>query len=88
VDPQMPVQGVAGRQEIDKTNNFGQVYRRYSKEEQDALVKNITADISSVAEQTKLLAICNFYRAEKHLGKRLAKNLGIDLTPYLQHLNN
>ncbi|WP_332691548.1 catalase [Halalkalibacter lacteus] len=90
VDPQMPVQGVAGRQEIDKTNNFGQagqVYRRYSKEEQDALVKNITADISSVAEQTKLLAICNFYRADEELGNRLAKKLGIDLTPYLQHIN-
>jgi catalase len=51
-------------------------------------VKNVTNDLKSVAEQTQLLALCNFYRADESLGKRLAENLGLDLTPYLQHINN
>jgi len=82
---------LAGRQEIAKTNNFGQagqVYRRYTKEEQDALVKNLTNDLQTVAEQTKLLAICNFYRADESLGIQLAEKLGVDLSPYLQYMNN
>jgi len=90
-DVPYPVQGEAMRKTIEKTNNFGQagqVWNRYSAAEQDALVKNLTADLSSVTDQTKLLAICNFYRADAELGKRLAQGLKVDLTPYLQHMQS
>jgi catalase len=88
-DHQMPLTGVAGRQQIEKTNDFGQagqVYRRYTKEEQETLVKNLSNDLKNVAEETVLRAVCNFYRADENLGKRIANNLKVDLTPYLQHL--
>lgn len=84
-----PIQGTAGRQKISKTNDFGQagqVWRRYSKKEQDALVKNLTADLKEVKnEQIVLRAICNFFRADRELGQRLAHQLNVDLTPFLQH---
>ncbi|WP_100406355.1 catalase [Bacillus solitudinis] len=90
MDPQMPITGVAGRQKVEKTNDFGQagkIYRSYTKEAQDALVKNLTNDLQVVAEQTQLLAICNFYRADEGLGKSLAEGLQLDITPYIQHLS-
>lgn len=88
-DAPYPVQGEAARKVIDKPNNFGQagqVWHRYSPAEQDALVKNLANDLQSVEEKTKLLAICNFYRADEELGKRLAAKLQVDLTPFLQHI--
>ncbi|MDV2685825.1 catalase [Alkalihalophilus lindianensis] len=88
-DPQTPIHGVTGRQPIDKQNDFGQagqVWRRYSIEEQDAVIKNITADLEDVAEQTVMLAICNFYRADEEFGQRLADSLGKDITPYVEKL--
>ncbi|GAB6992236.1 catalase [Paenibacillus pini] len=84
------VQSEVVRAKIEKPNDFGQagaVYRKYSLEEQDALVKNLTADLKHVSEQTVLLVICNFYRADAGLGKRLAENLNVDLTPFLSHLS-
>jgi len=84
-----PIGGAAGRQKIAKTNDFGQagqVWRRFSNEEKDALVKNLTADLKQVAEATRLRAICNFYRADAELGQRLADNLNADIQPYLKPL--
>jgi catalase len=84
-----PIGGAAGRQKIAKTNDFGQagqVWRRFSNEEKDALVKNLTADLKQVAEATLLRAICNFYRADAELGQRLADNLNVDIQPYLKPL--
>ncbi|WP_198957499.1 catalase [Paenibacillus selenitireducens] len=88
-DSPYPVQGEALRKVIEKKNDFGQagqVWRKYSAAEQEAFVKNLSGDLSSVTEQSKLLAICNFYRADADLGKRLAERLNVDLTPYLQHI--
>ncbi|CAH1217501.1 Catalase [Paenibacillus plantiphilus] len=82
-----PVQGEAVRQKIEKKNDFGQagqVWRRYSEEEQTAVVGNLSADLQAVSEQTKLLAICNFYRADQELGERLAASLQVDITPYVK----
>ncbi|WP_025027035.1 catalase [Caldalkalibacillus mannanilyticus] len=84
-----PLHGSAGRQKISKTNDFGQagqVWRRYSPTEQEAVIRNLSADLQSVSEQTVLLAICNFYRADEELGKRLADSLKVDITPYLKHI--
>lgn len=86
-----PLNGSAGRQKIAKTNDFGQagqVYNRYSDEEKAALVRNLAEDLEQVAQQTRLLAICNFYRADADLGQRLADALNVDIQPYLQQLAN
>ncbi|MBB3112340.1 catalase [Paenibacillus phyllosphaerae] len=84
-----PLQGQAGRQKIAKTNDFGQageVFNRYSDSEKEALIRNLAGDLSSVAERTKLLAICNFFRADAVLGQKLADALGMDISAYTKHL--
>jgi len=78
-----------GRYITEKPNNFdqaGEVWRRYSDEEQEAVIKNLTNDLKQVREDIVLRAICNFYRADETLGMRLANQLGVNLQPYLQHL--
>ncbi|GIO32513.1 MULTISPECIES: catalase [Paenibacillus] len=89
-DAPQPLQGTVSRQKIDKPNDFGQagqVFRKYSPEVQEQLIGNLAADLAPVAEQTKLLAICNFYRADEELGKRLAAALNVDLTPFLSRMS-
>jgi catalase len=88
-DHSLPVHGEVGRVKIEKTNDFGQagqVWRRYTNEQQNAVIKNLTADLQPVSEKSLLLAICNFYRADQELGQRLADSLKVDITPYLKHL--
>ncbi len=85
-----PLQGVIGREKIDKPNDFGQagkVFRNYTPEVQAQLVGNLANDLANVAEQTKLLAICNFYRADEELGQRLADALQVDLAPFLSRMS-
>lgn len=89
-DVPQPVRGTVSREKIDKPNDFGQagqVFRKYSPEVQEQLIGNLAADLEPVAEQTKLLAICNFYRADAELGKRLAAALNVDLTPFLSRMS-
>ncbi|UTT42170.1 catalase [Exiguobacterium aurantiacum] len=90
IETEQPLSGVAGRQKIEKTNDFGQageVYRRYSEEEKTALVNNLVAHIKEVRhENTVLLLICNFYRADRDLGARLSKELNVDITPFLSQV--
>lgn len=89
-DVSQPVRGTVSREKIDKPNDFGQagqVFRKYSPEVQEQLIGNLAADLEPVAEQTKLLAICNFYRADAELGKRLAAALNVDLTPFLSRMS-
>jgi catalase len=86
-----PLSGGAGRQKIEKPNDFGQageVWARYSAEQKAALVRNLASDLKPVALETKLRAVCNFYRASEELGQQLADRLGIDISPYLQHLQH
>jgi catalase len=86
-----PLTGVAGRQKIEKTNNFGQagqVWQRYSQEQQDQVIKNISADLSAVDPKTVLRAICNFYIADADLGNRIASALNVDIMPYLKHMRS
>lgn len=88
-DSTMPLNGSAGRQKITKTNDFGQAgetYRDFSPEEQEHLIANLTADLGQVHDQTKLLAICNFYRADREFGERLAASLDVDISGYIQHI--
>lgn len=79
--------GHAVRQVIAKTNDFqqaGERYRSYSEQEKTNLIKNLAADLAEVNERTKLLAICNFYRADVEYGQRLAEALHVDLSAFVQ----
>ncbi|MBL1705045.1 catalase, partial [Klebsiella pneumoniae] len=61
----------------------GERYRSFSKEEQDNLIANLTNDLKDVNERTKLLAVCNFFRADQEYGMRLAQSLNVDITQYV-----
>lgn len=79
--------GHAVRKVIEKTNDFqqaGERYRSYSEQEKANLIKNLAADLAEVNERTKLLAICNFYRADVEYGQRLAEALHVDLSAFAQ----
>lgn len=85
-DSTMKVEGYVSREKIDKPNDFkqaGERYRSFSKEEQDNLIANLTNDLKDVNERTKLLAVCNFFRADQEYGMRLAQALNVDITQYV-----
>ncbi|MDR6225124.1 catalase [Desmospora profundinema] len=87
LESETPLEGAAGRQKIFKTDDFSQAgerYRAFSEEERANLIKNLTNDLKQVHEKTRLLAICNFYRADEEYGLRLAESLGVDISQYLQ----
>jgi catalase len=90
-DAGAPLTGPSGRQKIAKTNDFGQagqVYNRYSEEEKAALLANLADDLAQVDQPIQLRAICNFYRADAGLGRKLAEALKVDITPYLQYIGS
>ncbi len=76
---------------IDKENNFaqaGDLYRSFSKKDQDNLIKNLSGALNQVKnkEITKRM-IAHFYQADKEYGTRLLKattlNLS-DIEPFIQ----
>lgn len=90
-DSDMPLNGLAGRQKIAKTNDFAQAgttFQSFTEEEQEHLIANLVGDLQHVHEKTKLLTICNFFRADRVLGERLASGLNVDISPYVQHLKH
>ncbi|MCR8642637.1 catalase [Paenibacillus sp. N1-5-1-14] len=85
-DSEVAVNGPVTRQKIEKTNDFAQAgerYRTFSEQERDNLIANLVGDLQSVNEQTKLLAICNFFRADREYGMRLAQGLGVDISAFI-----
>lgn len=84
-----PVTGERGRIKIRKTDDFGQagdIYRSYPDEVKAQVVKNISNELAGIDTRIALRAVCNFFRADVELGKELSKEIGVDLTPYLQHM--
>ncbi|WP_064092807.1 catalase [Rossellomorea aquimaris] len=89
LDVNQPMTGKRGRQKISKADDFaqaGRIYRGYSDEVKGQIIKNISGELSTINEKIALRAICNFYQADEELGKALAEKIGVDLAPYLQHL--
>ncbi|PTX58918.1 catalase [Melghirimyces profundicolus] len=87
LESESPLSGTAGRRKIQKTDDFrqaGELWRAFTEAERKNLIQNLTQDLKQVNEKTRLLAICNFYRADREYGERLAQSLGVDLSPYLQ----
>jgi Catalase len=88
MDSHVPLHGSAGRQRIDKTDDFTQAGERYlslSPEQRDNLVSNLVNDLKQTNENIQLRAVCNFFRAHVELGIRLSKGLGVDISGYMQH---
>lgn len=75
---------------IDKQNNFGQagnLYRSFSKKDQDNLIKNLGGALNAV--QNKVIVhkmIAHFYQADKEYGNRLMKATDVSLNDIKQYL--
>jgi len=86
-ESETPLTGSTGRKPVQLTNDFqqaGERYRSFSEQEKNNLIRNLVRDLQHVHKQTKLLAICNFYRADREFGERLAEGLGIDIRAYVE----
>lgn len=84
----LPVSGSAGSQardyEQDDFAQAGELYRLMSSEEQERLISNLAGSINEVErEDIKMRAICNFFRADREYGSRLAEAVGIDISAYM-----
>ncbi|MGG6313227.1 catalase [Paenibacillus macerans] len=85
-DSVVPVNGHIGREKIAKTDDFtqaGELYRSFTAEEKDHLINNLVNDLNQTPEQTQLRAVCNFFRADKEYGMRLAQGLGVDISGFI-----
>jgi catalase len=81
-----PIQGSAGRQKIDKTDDFtqaGERYRSLSEEQQANLLSNLTGELEQTNDDIRLRAICNFFRADRELGMKLSQALGVDIRKFM-----
>lgn len=86
VESRSPLYGVAGRQRIDKTDDFtqaGELYRSFSDQERDHLLSNLVNDLKQTNEKIQLRAVCNFFRADREYGMRLAQGLGLDISEFM-----
>ncbi|WP_239575226.1 catalase [Geomicrobium sediminis] len=86
-DEPLPDNAVAGRNKTEKADDFrqpGELYRGFDAEKQQQIIRTLTEEWSQVKnEQVVLKLICNMYRADEQLGKTLADNLNVDITPYV-----
>jgi catalase len=66
---------------IPKANDFkqaGELYRSFSKKDQDNLISNLSAALKQVGnQQTVATMIFYFYQADRDYGMRLAKSLNL-----------
>lgn len=69
---------------IDKENNFaqaGDLYRSFSKKDQDNLVKNLSGALNAVKNKVIVhKMIAHFYQADKTYGERLMKATNVKLS--------
>ncbi|MCA0756148.1 catalase [Paenibacillus sp. N4] len=87
-DSFVPLQGSAGRQLIDKTDDFtqaGERYRSLPERQRDNLVSNIVSELKQTNDGIRLRAICNFFRADREFGMKLSDALGVDIRQYMAH---
>lgn len=67
---------------IDKENNFkqaGDLYRSFSKKDQDNLIKNLGGALGAVKNKVIVAKmIAHFYQADREYGMRLAKAVNMD----------
>jgi catalase len=82
-----PISGVAGKNAIEKTNNFGQageIYRSYDESTKQALIKNLLDQFSGIENRDIVgRVIANLHRADESLGHALAEGSNVDVHRYL-----
>jgi catalase len=82
-----PISGVAGKNAIEKTNNFGQageIYRSYDESTKQALIKNLLDQFSGIENRDIVgRVIANLHRADESLGHALAEGSNVDVHLYL-----
>ncbi|WP_177760730.1 catalase [Flavobacterium sp. I3-2] len=75
---------------IDKENNFaqaGDLYRSFSKKDQDNLIKNLGGALNAV--QNKVIVkkmIAHFYQADKTYGERLLKATNLNVSDIQEYI--
>ncbi|MFD0960649.1 catalase [Paenibacillus chungangensis] len=87
MDSYVLLQGFAGRRKIDKTDDFtqaGERYRSLDEKQQQSLIDNLTGDLQATNSDIRMRAVCQFYRADAELGKKLADSLGADISSFEQ----
>lgn len=85
-DSSVPLHGFAGRQKIDKTDDFtqaGERFRSLPEEQQANLISNLANDLKATNDDIRLRAICNFFRADRTLGTKLSEALGVDIRAFV-----
>ncbi|MBH5319818.1 catalase [Paenibacillus sp. GSMTC-2017] len=85
-DSYSPQYGGAGRQKIDRTDDFtqaGERYRSLPEEQQGNLVTNLVNELKATNDDIRLRAICNFFRADRKLGMKLSEELGVDIREFI-----
>jgi catalase len=85
-DSYAPLEGAAGRQKIEKTDDFtqaGERFRSLSEQQQANLIANVTGELEQTNDDIRLRAICNFFRADRNFGMKLSENLGVDIRKYM-----
>ncbi|MFD0590473.1 catalase [Paenibacillus sp. GCM10027627] len=85
-DYHAPFHGAAGREKIEKTDDFtqaGERFRSLPEDQQANLIANLTGDLRATNDDIRLRAICNFFRADRTLGMKLSEELGVDIRQYV-----
>lgn len=83
--PKIPVEGFIERKPIEKQRNFyqaGEFYNDMTDEEKEHLISNIVADMKTVLREIQQRQLGNFIKADRDLGLRVAKGLGIEYNEY------
>ncbi|MEG0207225.1 MAG: catalase [Hafnia sp.] len=71
---QTPLEGSTQQSKIQREQNFrqtGELYRSYSKKEQDDLVNSLGASLAGSDKESKNIMLSFFYKADKEYGTRL-----------------
>ena len=85
-----PAGTTTAQAKIDKENNFaqaGELYRSFSKKDQDNLIKNLSGALNAVKNKVIVnKMIANFYQADKTYGERLMKATNTSMNDVKQYL--
>lgn len=87
-----PADTTTAQAKIDKENNFaqaGDLYRSFSKKDQDNLIKNLSGALNAVKNKVIVKKmIAHFYQADQNYGKRLMEATQLNLSDIQVYINN
>ena len=66
----------------------GDLYRLMKPEQKELLVKNIASSLGQVPKDIQMRQLCQFFRADKDYGSRVATKLGIEIDPSMVSSSN